>query len=139
SGLCETSQRQLLQVKAQVAPFLQHCLESVRWEDYDVIGFTSLFEQNLASLSLGRYLKARYPEKIIVYGGPNFEDTMGQALHRSLPFIDFVCSGEADQTFPELIRRLDAQESVADLPGIIYRDNGRSVFTGAASITRDMD
>lgn len=53
-------------IRQFVVPFLERCLSSVPWHSYDLIGFTSLFEQNLASLALAYAVKQRYPEKIIV-------------------------------------------------------------------------
>jgi len=139
AGVGSAAQAELQHTKSIVEPYLERCLTEIPWEQYDVIGFTSLFEQNLASLSLAYRLKCRYPEKIIVFGGPNFEGSMGVTLHRQLPFIDFICSGEADDTFPELVKRLTYHHDVDDLPGIVYRRHGRSVFTGAGPLKRDMD
>ena len=41
-------------------------------------------------------------------GGANCEGTMGLELSRSFPWIDYIFSGEADHSFPELVRRLIA-------------------------------
>ena len=129
----------LAQMKAHVIPFLQLCLSRIPWQAYDIIGFTTLFEQNLPSLALASQVKAYYPEKIVVFGGANCEDVMGQTLHRCFPFIDYVFCGEADETFPELVRRLSAGRPVHDLPGLVYRIGGRSVSTGAAPLIRNLD
>jgi ribosomal peptide maturation radical SAM protein 1 len=132
--------RQHLQsVKSLVEPFLARCLTEVDWERYDIIGFTSLFEQNLATLALAARLKQRYPDKLIVLGGPNFESIMGQTFHRLLDYIDFVCSGEADDTFPELIKRLHYNHPIGDLPGLIYRRNGETRVTGNAPMNSRLD
>ena len=74
------------------APFLDECLRQVDWSAYDLIGFTSTFGQNVASLALARRVKERHPHLPIVLGGANCEGPMGLELHRSFPFIDFVCA-----------------------------------------------
>ena len=122
----------LAQMKSQVVPFLQLCLSQIPWRAYEIIGFTSLFEQNLPSLALALQIKTYYPDKIIVFGGANCEDVMGQALHRCFPFVDYVFCAEADHTFPELVKRLSAGRPVHDLPGLLYRRAGTSVYTGDA-------
>lgn len=114
-----------------IGPFLEHCLAAVPWEEYAVVGFTTMFEQNLASLSLARRIKERDPSKIIVFGGANCEGEMGLELHRRFSEIDYVCSGEADRTFPQLVRRLLAGEPVRDIPGIVYREGEQSLPSGA--------
>src|SRR4029078_9458024 len=63
---------------------------------YDIVGFSSTFQQNIPSLALARELKRRHPGVKILFGGANCEDEMGRELHRSFPFLDVVCSGEAD-------------------------------------------
>ena len=101
------------------------------------MGFTSLFEQNLASIALAWRLKWHFPQLRVVFGGPNVEAIMGETLHRRLPFIDFICSGEADETFPELIKRLGYDHPVHDLPGIVFRSGTMSVATRPAPMVTD--
>jgi ribosomal peptide maturation radical SAM protein 1 len=122
-----------------VAPFLETCLATIAWNQYDIIGFTCMFEQNAASLALAYEVKRRFPGKIIVFGGANCEDRMGLTLHGCFPFIDYVCRGEADSSFPELVDRLARGRSVDTVPGIVYRDGICSVSTGAPPVTADLD
>jgi ribosomal peptide maturation radical SAM protein 1 len=139
SGLDAATRQQLQAVKSFVEPFLAQCLAGIDWQRYDIIGFTSLFEQNLATLALAARLKHQYPDKLTVFGGPNFEAVMGRTFHRLLSYIDFVCSGEADDTFPELIKRLAYGHPIDDLPGLVYRRNGISHATGNGPMTTRLD
>jgi ribosomal peptide maturation radical SAM protein 1 len=129
----------LQHMKTQVMPFLEHCIESIPWHKYDIIGFSSLFEQNTPSLTLAYQVKLHFPNKIIVFGGANCEDIMGLTLHKCFPFVDYVFAGEADDTFPEFVKRLSYGHPVHDLQGIVYRDNGTSIYTGDAPKMRDLD
>ncbi len=138
NGDQETARR-LEQIKRSVPAFLQRCLESVPWHSYDIIGFTSLFEQNLASLSLAYQVKRRYPDKLIVFGGANCEETMGVTLHRCHSFVDFICSGEADESFPELVKRLIYGHPLDGLGGVIYRERGETVYPAPAPLFDDLD
>jgi ribosomal peptide maturation radical SAM protein 1 len=128
-------------VRELVEPFLEHCLASIPWEDYALVGFTSTFEQNLASLALARRLSARHPGLAIVFGGANWEGEMGEELHRRFEFVDYVCSGEADATFPSLAARILAgnREPASLPPGIVHRDGGDTRSTGRAEVVRDLD
>ena len=38
--------------------------KNIRIADYDIVGFTTTFEQNLASLALARLVKETWPEKV---------------------------------------------------------------------------
>ena len=129
----------LARLRAACEPFLARCLASVPWSRYDVVGFTSTFEQNIASLALARRVKERHPGAYVVFGGANWEGEMGQELHRRFAFVDAVCSGEADASFPALLDALDAGASPAGVRGVVYREHGRTVATGPAALVRDLD
>lgn len=147
--LCETWQLdkfaigRILRVRSLVSYFLDHCLATVPWEEYAIVGFTSTFEQNIASLALAKRIKAAHPKIAIVFGGANWEAEMGHELHKQFTFVDYVCSGEAEQSFPALVQCILAGETV-DCPnrtirGIVYRAEGESVYTGQADLIRQMD
>ena len=121
---------QLPRLRALTGPYLDACMESVPWEQYNVVGFSSTFTQNTASLALSQRIKETWPEVTIVFGGGNCEGEMGVELHRQFPFVDYVCSGESDLLFPALVQRLASGEDVADLPGLIYRRNGDTAANG---------
>src|ERR1051325_51798 len=70
-----------------------------------IIGFSSLFQQNCASLSLAARIKELKPEIIVCFGGANCEGPMGRALLDTYPQIDYVFSGESEHTFTEFVRR----------------------------------
>jgi ribosomal peptide maturation radical SAM protein 1 len=128
-------------VRAMAGKFLDHCMESIPWQDYAVVGFTSTFEQNLASLALAKRIKAAHPSIAIVFGGANWEGEMGEELHRQFSFVDYVCLGEADESFPVLAVLLltKTPKGVALPRGIVYRENGRSLSTGRPVPVRNMD
>ena len=129
----------IMAARARIGPFLHACLAEFRIADYDIIGFTTTFEQNLASLALSREIKNAWPDKTIVFGGGNCEAEMGRELHRSFPWIDFVCSGEGERSFPRLVEAIEAGSDGAGIPGIIYRRNGVSADNGRAEAITDMD
>lgn len=140
--LSEEDIRRVLYVRSLVGPFLEHCLAAVAWEDYRVVGFTSTFEQNIASLAMAKRVKAAHPRLSVVFGGANWEDSMGLELHRQFPFIDYVCSGESEESFPALVRRLlgGSRTGGATIPGVVRRDGrGRSVSGGPPRMMREMD
>jgi ribosomal peptide maturation radical SAM protein 1 len=136
--------RRILYIRSMVPHFLDHCMAAVPWRDYAIVGFTSTFEQNIASLALAKRIKQTHPKISTVFGGANWEAGMGQELHRQFPFVDYVCSGEAEESFPALVERILARTpmngSRPPIPGIVYRDRKReSVSTGSADLIREMD
>lgn len=129
----------VLAVRDAVGPFLEDCLARYDLASFDLIGFTTTFQQNLASLALARLIRQRYPDKVIVFGGGNCEGVMGQELLRSFPCIDFVCSGESDHSFPELVRRLSAGEPLVGVPGLVTREGEEARLMAPPDKIHDMD
>jgi len=133
----------LLRIRSLVGPFLDHCMAAVPWGRYGLVGFTSTFEQNIASLALARRIKADHPRVRIVFGGGNWEDVMGLELHRRFRFVDFACLGEADESFPALVRALRggrlSPAARRKLKGVVYRAAGRTVAAPAAPPVADLD
>ena len=110
--------REILATRNHVEAFLDDCLTTILACRPRVVGFTSIFLQQIASLSLAKRLKASCPELTIVFGGANCEGAMGREVIRQFPFVDAVVSGEADLAFPELAQRVLNDESFADLASV---------------------
>lgn len=95
-----------------------------------VVGFSCMFFQTVASLALGRMLKERHPEIRLIYGGACFHGEMGEELFRGTPWIDVVCTGEADQIIVPLFQALDRGELPRGLAGVMARDASGEVLAG---------
>ncbi|MFP4476427.1 MAG: B12-binding domain-containing radical SAM protein [Desulfatibacillaceae bacterium] len=62
------------------------------------------------------------PGASVVLGGPHATSAPEKTLVQ-IPEADFILTGEADHSFPELCGRIAADAPVADVPGIWYRDD----------------
>jgi ribosomal peptide maturation radical SAM protein 1 len=113
---------------------------AIRWDTYDVVGFTSTFEQNVASLALARRIKQRHPAVVIVFGGANYDGEMGPEYVRAFPWIDYGVVGEGDEALPALVARVARGERAVGLPGVAARVNGGEVVVKShAPLVRDLD
>jgi ribosomal peptide maturation radical SAM protein 1 len=92
-----------------------------------VVGIPTAFQQNAAGLALARQLKRASRPPLVILGGANCLGDMGWGLLRAFPWIDYVCTGEADEVFPEFLRRLVADEDPTVVPGILRQ--GASALT----------
>jgi ribosomal peptide maturation radical SAM protein 1 len=111
------------EMSSRIAPqFLTWALTAVDWGQYKLVGFTSTFDQNVASLTLAKLIKDLYPDVTIVFGGANYDGDMGLEYFRAFPFIDHVVVGEGETAFPPLVRRTLTGESGPYPSGVAYRD-----------------
>ena len=116
--------------RAIAAPFIQECMEKVNWNDYTIIGFTSVFAQQVTSLALARRIKERWPDKIVAVGGANCDEVMGPALLRLFPFVDWVFTGEADLSFPQAVTQWFDGKPPEGIPGVSYRQGNQIIEQG---------
>jgi ribosomal peptide maturation radical SAM protein 1 len=117
----ETVIEEILRARERVPQFIQECLESASWGEYDFVGFTSTFEQTFASLLLARELKDRFPGVKTGLGGANCEGEMGVELLRQFPFLDAVCLGEGEAAIAGLASAVDGKTGWGSLPGFAIR------------------
>jgi ribosomal peptide maturation radical SAM protein 1 len=141
--LCETAGCTLDDLRrvrnVATAEFLDYCVESIDWGRFGLVGFTVLFQQQLASIALARALKKRYPSLPVIFGGGTLEDDIAHEILRNCPDVDYVHCGDADETFPEMVRRLYAGESMRGLPGLLWRDGESIAYAGRAQNHLDMN
>jgi radical SAM superfamily enzyme YgiQ (UPF0313 family) len=111
----------LTECRGHAGLFIESAIKNIPWDRYRLVGFSSMFQQQMASLSLARRLKQLYPDLYIIFGGANCEGVMGAALLKSFPFIDGICLGEGDIAFPQLIQQLLGDAQPRYIPGILQR------------------
>lgn len=126
----EAIRESLVALRSQAGQFLRECLRTIKWQDYAIVGFTSVYSQNVASLALAQEIKRHWPEKIVAFGGANCEEDMGEALLRLFPFVDWVFNGEADLSFPQAVVNWFEGKPPAGISGVAYRSNGQIVGQG---------
>lgn len=107
--------------------FLEAVIARYRLDQADMVGFTSMFGQNVASFALARKLKERAPGLVTAIGGANCESPMGEEIVRHVPAVDYVFSGPALLSFPRLVEcHLDGDREGAErIPGVFTRANCR--------------
>ncbi len=113
----------LLEIKTRLAPeFLHWAVQSVDWSRYGLVGFTSTFNQNIASVTLARLIKEAHPQVKIIFGGSNFESEMGMEYFRVFDWIDYAVTGEAEPVLPAAMQAIEQGGPMP--PGLLYRQNG---------------
>jgi ribosomal peptide maturation radical SAM protein 1 len=119
----------LEEIAHKIAPqFLTEIMTSYDWDQYKVVGFTSTFDQNVASLTMAKLIKDLYPNVRIVFGGANFDGEMGLEHFRAFPWIDYVVVGEGEDVFPALAKKILREEEHNFPSGVAYRKDGQIQF-----------
>jgi ribosomal peptide maturation radical SAM protein 1 len=114
-----------LQKRAGLEAHFEAMIDRYGLDRVDLVGFTSMFSQNVAALAMARLIKKRNPRAVVVMGGANCEAPMGRETVDHFPNVDFVFSGPALRSFPELVRCLmDGDEAACHrIDGVFSRQN----------------
>jgi len=105
--------------RIQVEKVVQQLLEA------HVIGFSTYVWNMRISLEIASRLKRQKPETLIVFGGPQVPDRVGDFL-RKHPFIDIACHGEGEQLFLSILENYFSR-NWEEIPFISYLRKDGSV------------
>lgn len=92
-----------------------------------IVGITMTTLQCKTVFSLAEYIKIKFPTITIIVGGVHPSALKSEIL-RQCPNIDILVVGEGEQTFLDLVRIIEKEESLEYVDGICYRKNG-TIFT----------
>jgi ribosomal peptide maturation radical SAM protein 1 len=94
----------ILERRRGVEQFLERQIDRYGIDRAEIVGFTSMFGQNVASFAMARMLKQRNPAITTVMGGANCESPMGEEIARNVEAIDYVFSGPGLVSFPDFVQ-----------------------------------
>jgi len=130
--------RAILDLRRMVPAYLDRCVAEIMARKPDIVGFSTVFHQTCACLALAKRLKALPKAPTIIFGGANCEGEMGLQLIRSFPWIDYVCSGESDISFPQLLDQLATGDMEKPVPaGVLRRGAAEAPACSAAIMQMD--
>jgi len=124
---------------AEHEPLIDRYIESILRTDAPVIGLSVHNGSHLAALEISRRIKTGDKRRKIVMGGQYF--FFGDKVREMLaePCVDAIVCGEGDESFPELIKRLDASGSLEALPGVWVKRGGEMISGGEPVAIRSLD
>ncbi len=138
----EAMKQVVLQKRKGLDAFLNGLIDKYEIAEADLVGFTSMFSQNVASFALARKLKEKNPKIINVIGGASCETPMGQEIAKNFKPIDFVFSGPGIKSFSQFVRhRLDGEfDKCHSIHGVFSRRNcGLGTLTPLTVIGEEVD
>ncbi len=103
--------------------------------------FFSVYLWNYAlSIEIARRYKERYPETIIIFGGPQVPENRQRlagfmAEHR---FIDLACYGEGEESFLQMLEHRESR-SWDKVPGVAFHHMGEIIITSRPPVLEDLE
>ncbi|MCK6625838.1 MAG: RiPP maturation radical SAM C-methyltransferase [Anaerolineae bacterium] len=96
----------LKRLEAQAAPWADAVAAAVVASGSRVVGCTTMYEQTAASIALLRRVKRLSPQTITIIGGANCEGEMAEGIASLSPALDYIFSGESEDTFVAFLRQM---------------------------------
>ncbi len=103
----------------------------------DVVGFSVLTVEAPGLYNIMSLTKSILPSAFIVVGGPHATFFTDHVLNKPEP--DAVVVGEGEETFVELLDRLQSGKDWTDIRGLAYSSNGEHVINPPRPFITDMD
>jgi anaerobic magnesium-protoporphyrin IX monomethyl ester cyclase len=94
----------------------------------DIIGFSVKTATMQDARNLAQQIKDLLPKMSIVVGGPHTKLAWRELVTE--PWFDVIFVGEGEQVLPTICKRLAANESTEDLPGVATRCNFKNFKDG---------
>jgi hypothetical protein len=116
-------------VLAKLKLFNDELVVRLDFSKYSLIGFSVTYDQLKPSIFLSRKIKQLYPDIPIVFGGAYCNGDLGSSLLKTFSEIDFIVSGEGEETLTALFKNLGTRKFDA-IKGLGWRDNENVKFNG---------
>jgi ribosomal peptide maturation radical SAM protein 1 len=94
---------QLRSLEARSVAWVDFLAKAIAARDHAIVGCTTTFQQTVASVAILNRIKLLRPDIVTVLGGANCEGEMATGLLSLGAGIDYIFSGESEQTFPGFV------------------------------------
>ncbi len=102
---------------------LEACFAEIDWKPFSAIGFSVCLNQLCTSLWGAKWLKRRFPEKPVIFGGSSCAKDLGKSILRLFPEVDFIINGEGEKPLLALLKHL-IEGAPKPHKGLFFRKNG---------------
>ena len=120
--------------------------------DYKIFGITSLTNTFHLALDLARIIKKQDKDNFVVLGGPHVTFMYKEILENDFKtekLIDFICIGEAENSFLKLVKLLifqisndknlgDIEDNLSSIQGIAFINSKGNLKVNNAAITTNL-
>ncbi|MCP4723412.1 MAG: radical SAM protein, partial [bacterium] len=114
-------------------------IEKTREYQPDIVGITNPFSDFADyALEMAAHIRDAHPEVKIVIGGPHASSSPESFLTSSNA-VDYVIRGEGEIALTSLIKALPSNTGIADVAGLMYRENGSLRKNEPAPFIEDLD
>jgi ribosomal peptide maturation radical SAM protein 1 len=112
--IIKTSATHLRQIAMSAGDWVERVARAISEKKFKIVGCTSMFDQTAAGIAILRRVKAYRPDVLALMGGANCEGEMAEGMASLTDCLDYIFSGESEETFVNFLRAIDAGERPAE-------------------------
>ena len=117
-ALCEM----LLRFRGEIAPaYMEECAAEILRDRPTMVGFSCMFDQNLASVAVAKTIKERSPDTLIVLGGYALQGPPGEEILKAFPWIDGIARGDGEAMISKLAYASVGAGRLEEIDGLLVR------------------
>lgn len=128
-------------MKQSIPSYMSELRRIIEKSKARIYAFSTTFNQNIPSFAISRLIKEIYPDSIIIFGGANCEGVMGRAIMNTCKYIDYVISGEGEESLPALVKSVlnEDENEIRNIKGLLYRHDDKIVSNEPSPLIRDLN
>ncbi len=114
----------------------KNLMRSVRAVVPDVVGISCFTGEHEWTLKLGRAIKRRWPNVLVMLGGPHptyYPDIINE------PGVDIIARGETEYAILELMQKLRDKESIDEIKNLWIKKDGEIIRNEMDCLPADLD
>ncbi len=118
--------------------FIDNAIKLLEVQRPKIVSFYTRCDTYHIDIKLAEQIKNHWPDVYIVFGGPQSDITATEAIEQ-LPFLDFVCCGEGENTIYPFFSSLLRNQPDFSIPGLVYRYQGKAIKNPRPALIQDLD
>lgn len=107
----------------------EELVKRVKREDPQVVGISSLTPDFRRGIEFAQAIREELPDVKIVFGNYHSTFTYDKILQNYPEVVDYIVFGYGEQTFLELVEKIENEEKIENVKGIAFRKNDKVVKT----------
>lgn len=116
---------------------LEHdIVDSVLSSNPDIVAYSFYLGEERFAVQLLREIKKRNPNIITIVGGPLF--LVSDKLFKD-DSIDIMISGDGEYNFPEVVKRIEGQHSLAGIVGVSFKEHASPIRSDRFMVTENLN
>ena len=125
-------------IDSQVERLDYHPLKlKIELEKPDLVGITAMTMTLVDVIKTARIVKQFDNTIKVVLGGPHVNLFPNETIN--IESVDYLVLGEGEEVFNDLVAAIDSNSDMEKISGIVFKNNGQIVNTGARSHIKNLD